>query len=232
MSTIASEAPAISGPSAERYAFLKRTAMWTLGGLVLAGVVGCLSTLFVAPFLHGTTRYMGGIVVLVTFMFAHWICRKMVYSDTFKIPGFLLAVVCEGVALGWLILATVYQYGGHRGAGLIVEALSITAATSLGMLVYAWFSKGELKLVGAFLSMTFFPMIIVMILQVFFPIGGFVGLIVGAAFVVVSAAGLLYKLNYAVSSMNTDRHVEAAYEITMGVLVLLWNIIQLLRRLR
>lgn len=231
MSVHASAAPAVSGPSEERHAFLKRTALWTLVGLIVAGVVGAVSMFTVAPAIFSAGRWGGTIVVLGTFFLAHFVCRKMVYSSA-RVPGFVIAVLAEGVALGCLLLTTAAVAGVSGATEITVQALGLVAATALGMLIYVWFSKGELKLVGAFLTMAFVPMLVLMAIGVFFPFGGTIGLIISAVFVLVSAAGLLYRLNYVVHSLGTEQHVEGAYEITMGVLVLLWNIITLLSRLR
>jgi modulator of FtsH protease len=231
MAAHVSVAPAISGPAEERHAFLKRTALWTFLGLIVSAIVGGISTFAIAPIILNSGRYSGTIVVLITFVLAHFVARKMVYSSA-KVPGFILAVLSEGVALGVLLLTALYVLGMQEGALLVGQALGLTAATAGGMLVYVWFSKGEMKILGAFLSMAFIPMLILMAVGIFFPIGGTFGLIISAAFVLVSAGGLLYRLNYVVHNLDTDQHVEGAYEITMGVLVLLWNIITLLMRLR
>lgn len=231
MSVYAAPAPSISGPSTERHAFLKRTALWTLAGLVAAGVVGSVSMFTIAPAVFSAGRWGGTIVVLGTFFLAHFVCRKMVYSSA-KVPGFIVAVLAEGVALGCLLLTTAAVAGVRGATEITVQALGLVAATALGMLIYVWFSKGELKLVGAFLTMAFVPMLVLMAIGVFFPFGGTFGLVISAAFVIVSAAGLLYRLNYVVHALGTDQHVEGAYEITMGVLVLLWNLITLLNRAR
>lgn len=231
MATHASVAPAISGPAEERHAFLKKTALWTFIGLIAAGAIGGVSTVAIAPTILSSGRYSGTIVVLITFALAHFVARKMVYSSA-KVPGFVLAIASEGIALGILLLTALYAMGVQQGTLLVAQALGLTAATAGGMLVYVWFSKGEMKILGAFLAMAFFPMLILMALGIFFPIGGTFGLIISAVFVLVSAAGLLYRLNFVVHNLDTDQHVEGAYEITMGVLVLLWNIITLLMRLR
>lgn len=223
--------PAISGPADERHAFLKKTAVWTFIGLIAAGAIGGVSTFAIAPTILQSGRWSGTIVILITFALAHFVARKMVYSGA-KIPGFILAVVSEGIALGILLLTALWSLGMQQGTELVVQALGLTAATAGGMLVYVWFSKGEMKIIGAFLAMAFFPMLILMALGIFFPIGGTFGLIISAVFVLVSAAGLLYRLNFVVHNLDTEQHVEGAYEITMGVLVLLWNIITLLMRLR
>ena len=231
MSVHTSAHPAVSGPADERHAFLKKTALWTFMGLIAAGAIGAVSTFAIAPIILNSGRYSGTIVILVTFALAHFVARKMVYGGA-KIPGFILAVASEGVALGILLLTALSAMGMQEGTALVGQALGLTAATAGGMLVYVWLSKGELKILGAFLSMAFIPMLILMALGIFFPIGGTFGLIISAAFVLVSAGGLLYRLNYVVHNLDTEQHVEGAYEITMGVLVLLWNIITLLMRLR
>jgi FtsH-binding integral membrane protein len=231
MPAYAVAAPAISGPSEDRHGFLLKTALWTLAGLIFSGGVGVLSTLSLAPLIARTRFIGGGVVVLVTFVIAHWLCRKMVYGGA-KIPGFILACAAEGAALGVLVLSTIAQLGLKHGTALVIEALGITAATALGMVVYAWFSKGELKFVGAFLSMMSFPMLLVMILGVFVPIGGPIGIAIAAAFVLFSAGSVLYRLNYVVSQLDTGMHIEGAYEVCMSILVLLWNVIVLLRRLQ
>jgi FtsH-binding integral membrane protein len=230
MSTYAAAAPPVSGPSVERHAFLKRTAVWTLIGLLLAAVVGTVSMFTIARVVF-QIPYGGIAVILGTFFFAHFVCRKMVYGSA-AVPGFILACVAEGVAFGFLLLVTVANAGVAGGIAIVAEALFLTAATAGGMLVYVWFSKGELKVVRAFLTMAFVPMLILMAVSIFFPIGGTIGLVICALFVLVSAAGLLYRLNYVVHELDPDQHVVAAYEVTMGLLVLLWNLISLLNRLR
>jgi len=43
---------------------------------------------------------------------------------------------------------------------------------------------------------------------------------------------LLYRLNFVVHALDEDQKVEGAFEITMGILILLWNILSLLNRRR
>jgi FtsH-binding integral membrane protein len=221
-----------SGPSPERYAFLRKVGLWTFAGLVAAGVISIGSTALVAPVVFQMGSWAALIVIFGTFALSHWVARKMVYSESTKIPGFVIAIAGEGIALGFLLLVTVLNFGMAQGTGLIVQCMMITAASAGGMLLYVWFSKGEFKWLKALLAMLFMPMLVMMVLQVFWPVGGVIGLIISAVFVVVSAAGLLYRLNYVVHELDTHQHVEGAYEITMGILVLFWNLLQLLNRLK
>ena len=100
--------PAISGPADERHAFLKKTAVWTFIGLIAAGAIGGVSTFAIAPTILQSGRWSGTIVILITFALAHFVARKMVYSGA-KIPGFILAVVSEGIALGILLLTALWS---------------------------------------------------------------------------------------------------------------------------
>jgi FtsH-binding integral membrane protein len=64
------------------------------------------------------------------------------------------------------------------------------------------------------------------------PVQGVLGLVISLVFVVVSAGGLLYRLNHVVHELDTDQHIEGAYEITMGILILFWNLLSLLNKFR
>jgi FtsH-binding integral membrane protein len=210
---------------------LRKVALLTLIGLSVAAVVGATSMFTLAPALFAITPYAGFATVLITWAVAHWVCRGMVYGSM-KGLGFALACVCEGISFGFLLLSTVAMAGVEGGILLVAQALGLVAATAGGMLAYVWFNKGSLNVIGAFLSMAFVPMLILMAISWFFPVGGTFGIIISGAFVVVSAAGLLYKLNQIVHSDDGDHPIEAAYELTMSLLVLLWNLIVLLNRLR
>jgi len=233
MSVHSAYAPAVSGPSEARLAFLRKVGLWTFGGLSIAAVVAVISMFTIAPIIM-QLPFGAFIGILGTFFFAHYFCRKLVYGET-KVPGFLMAVVAEGISFGFLLLTTIFYAGPDsvgEGVGIVVKGMGLTAASAFGMLLYVWFNKSDLSLVKAGLSVIGIPMLILMVLQFVWPIGGVFGLVLSGVFVVASGASLLYALNVVVHEMDDDMHVEAAYEITMKLLVLLWNIIQLLNRVR
>lgn len=239
MSVAAGYAPAISGPSETRLAFLRKVGLLTFLGLAAAGVIAVVSTFTVAPAIYSLGRWGGFVAILGAFALSHYVARKMIYSGA-KVPGFALAIVGEGFSFGFLLLSTIsYVPVGSTpeaafmaGVGIIAQAMGLTAASALGMLVYVWFNKSELSMVKAGLSVLGLPMLVLMVMQFVFPIGGVFGLIICVVFVIASAASLLYKLNTVVHEFDEDMHIEAAYEISMSLLVLLWNIISLLNRLR
>jgi len=55
--------------------------------------------------------------------------------------------------------------------------------------------------------------------------------VVSGIFVLVSAAGLLYQLNVVMHEFTEDMPVEGAYTLTIGILVLFWNVLSFLSRL-
>ena len=233
MSVAHVSAPALSGPSEERLAFLRKVGLYTFGGLTLTAVIATISTFTVAPALL-QFRYGSMLGVLGAFLFSHILCRRMVYGSM-KLPGFALGMVGEGFSFGFLLFITIFGFGElavGEGIAVLVKAMAITAASGAGLLAYVWFNKSDLSLVKAGLSVIGIPMLVLMVLQLFFPMGGVFGLVICVGFVFFSGAALLYKLNVVVHEMDESMHVEAAFEITMALLVLLWNVISLLNRRR
>lgn len=234
MSVHSAYAPAVSGPSEARLAFLRKVGLWTFGGLSIAAIVAVVSMFTIAPVVMGLGRFGALIGVLGSFLFAHYFCRNLVYGESKKL-GFFMAVVAEGVSFGFLLLTTIFYAGPDavgEGVGIVVKGMGLTAASAFGMLLYVWFNKSDLSMVKAGLSVIGIPMLILMALQFVWPIGGVFGLVLCGVFVVASGASLLYALHTVVHEMDDDMHVEAAYEVSMKLLVLLWNIISLLNRLR
>ena len=235
MSVASAYAPAVSGPSEARLAFLRKVGVWTFLSLAATAVIAVISTVTIAPLLMS----MGGAIarwgslglILGAFALSHYVARGMVYGEA-KLPGLGLAIVGEGVSFGFLLLSTLSFGPAADGLRIIATAMGITAASGLGMLLYVWFNKSDLSLVKAGLSIMGLPMLVLMAVSFIFPIGGVFGLIICAVFVVASGAALLYRLNTVVHEFDEDAHIEAAYEISMSLLVLLWNVISLLNRLR
>lgn len=231
MSSYEGAAAGLSGPSVERHAFLKKVGITTFAALAVSGVLGVVSTRLIAPAIYSVGSMLATVVIFGSFAISHWVARKMVYGSA-KMPGLVLAVIGEGLAMGFILLMTVSNFGVAGGMGVIAQCMLLTSAAAGGMLLYVWFSKGTFSWLKAGLSVLSIPMIVLMVLQVVWPIGGVFGLVLCAGFVVVSAGGLLYRLNYVVHELNTDQHIEGAYEITMGILVLFWNLLSLLSRFR
>jgi FtsH-binding integral membrane protein len=217
----------------DRSAFLRRVGVYTFIGLLTATVTGVLSMLFVAPLVIEVGGGVGALaVILGTFFAAHYGARAIVYKTSAKVPGLLLASACEGLSIGFLLLVTLARFGVENGLRTILQCLTLTTFVGLGMLLYTLTAKRNLSLVRAGLVTMGVPMLILMALSFVFPFGGAVGILIGLVFVVVSCAALLYRLNAIVHDYPETAHVEGAYELSMSLLVLFWNVLSLLNRVR
>lgn len=223
---------------AEKVEYLKKVLAWTTGGLFISAISGmAMSTfLYVAssalPFL--LSSWVSLIIIFGCYGIAHFVAPKMVFGRA-KMLGFLTGAVFQGLAMGYLLLAAV-TIGIQSGNpfGLVISALTLTGATGVGMTAYVYTTPREFKGLGAFLSATFIPMLLLMAVGFVFPglFGGVLGMLLCGVFVLISAAGLLYQLNAVINQLNNDQHIEGSYMITMGVLVLFWNILSLLMHMR
>jgi len=225
-----SVAVALATPE-DRSDYLRRLATWTLGGLTLTGIVSVLSTMFIAPLVFQGGSWAVIAVVYGSFLLAQTVVRKMVYGES-KVAGFVLGTSLQGIALGFLLLITLSLTRVEDGLTLIGQCLLITVLAAAAMLVYVIGSKRSFSLLGAGLSMLLIPMLGLMALQLVFPLSGTVGIVVAAIFLLVSVGAMLYNLNVVVNRMNSTMHIEGAYEVTLSVVVLFWNLLSLMNRLR
>lgn len=224
--------------AADRVTYLKRVLLLTAGGLTVSGATGVITAGII--YVLGSVapqvvfnQFVQLAVILGSFGVAQYLAPRLVFGDgSSKWLGFGLAVVFQGVAMGYLLLMAILMTLGAV-PWLLPLAIGLTATTGVGMAAYVWTSPREFSFLGAALSALGLPMLILMGVSFAFPalFGGTLGLVLSAVFVVISAAGLLYQVNQVVHQLRTDMHVEGAYMITMGLLVLFWNILVLLMRL-
>ncbi len=230
--------PLIHATPSDRVTYLQRVLLWTTGGLTIAAGSGIASAVVLYVLAAaGVTFLVSGffplVVILGCFGVAHYLCPRLVFGDA-KVLGFGLASTLQGIAMGFLLLQA-FLMGAAAGnpLGLVVNALLLTGLTGAGMVAYVMTKPREFKMIGAGLSALGLPMLILMGASIVFPglFGGPIGLLISVAFVVISAAGLLYQVNVVLHRLSTDQHIEGSYLITMGVLILYWNILSLLMTL-
>jgi FtsH-binding integral membrane protein len=231
MSAHSATVPVLDAPVEERGEFLRRVGSWTVGGLAFTALMGIVSAMYIAPAVFQGGRWAVIAVVYGSFLLAQTVARKMVYG-TNKVAGFVLGTAMQGVALGFLLLITVLMTRVDQGLLLIGQCLLLTLTTALGMLCAVYMSRSSMSFLRPALAMLTLPMLLIMVLQLVFPIGGTLGLIISVVFVIVSAIGLLYRLNHVVREMDTTMAVEGAYEITLSIVVLFWNLLSLMNRRR
>jgi FtsH-binding integral membrane protein len=110
--------------------------------------------------------------------------------------------------------------------------MALTALTAVGL--FGWLITGpkDLSLVRGAMAIATLPMLALMAITFVFPVTGIMGIVISAVFVAVSTAGLLVQLDRVVHTLPTSRWVEGSYQITLGLLVLFWNLLSLLSRRR
>lgn len=231
--------PAAHAALAQRQSFLRQVGGYTFAGLVASFSVALVSAygLYVAvesvPMLLNRWVQMG--VIFGSFAVVQMPATSMVHSGgSTKYAGFALGVVFQGIAMSYLLFAAgilgMSQFGNPFQ--LIFEALGITMLMAVGMLAYLLTGPKELSLVKGALALLSLPMLALMVVSFVFPIGGPLGLALTGLFVVVSAGGVLYQLNSVLYRYPASAPVPAAFSVTIGLLVLYWNILSLLMRSR
>jgi FtsH-binding integral membrane protein len=221
--------------ASQRVEYLQKVLLITALGLGISGVTGMVSAaaLSLTPAL--LSGYAPMLLILGCWAVTNFVARPMVFGSA-KWPGFLLGTLTQGVAMGFLLLVAMLVSRAEFGNPFVFisVAMAMTGFTGVGMAAYVWTGPRNFSMIGAGLSAMAIPMMILMAVSFAFPalLGGTLGLLMSFVFVGVSAAGLLYQVNEVIHRFSTDQHVEAAYTITIGVLVLFWNLLSLLMRLR
>jgi len=238
MSVATASFPLATAQPEERVDYLKKVLIWTSGGLVLSGASGLLTAGILYAAAAMGLNFVFNQWVMLAFIFgsygvAQFVAPKMVFGQA-KVIGFGVGAFFQGISMGYLLLAAI-SMGIQDGNpfGLVGAALILTSMTGMGMTAYVWTGPKDFSMIGGLLSAVFVPMLVLMAVSFIFPalFGGVLGTIMCAVFVVISAAGLLYQINQVMHQLRTDMHIEGAYLITMGVLILFWNILSLLMRL-
>lgn len=222
-------------PSEVRSSYLKKVLGLTLLGLLISSVVGVASTFAIATNPAVMRGYFPMVIILGCWALTNFVARPMVFG-TSKWAGFMIGTVAQGISLGFLLLVALLVSRADTGNPftLIGTALVATLFSGVGLTLYAASEKREFSLLRAGLSALFIPMLILMAVSFAFPnlLNGPLGLAASGLFVLISAAGLLYQLNAVIHNFTPEMEMEGAYIITIGVLVLFWNILSLLLRMR
>ena len=214
-----------------RTQFLQQVALRTLGGLALTALVAVFSTLFVAPvvFRGGTWAILG--VVYGSFLGAQFLGRKLVYGNA-KAAGFAVGATLQGIALGFLLLIAIVSTAPGEGMALIGYSMLMVVLSVAAMAVYVTAEKRDFSMVRAGLTMLTIPMLVLMGLQLVIPMNGMAGVAISGVFLAVSVGALLYRLNTIVHEFPVTMATEAAFELTLGIVVFFWNLLSFFLRMR
>lgn len=227
--------PLEGAPAEARAAYLRRVLGLVFLGLVITAFTGFISMFAIASqpaILYG---YAPMAIILGCWAVTNYVAPRLVFG-TAKLAGFLIGTVFQGISLGFLLLVAILFSKQEFGSpfNLVLTALTLTVLSGLGLALYTTIQRRDYSMLGAALGVVTLPMLGLMAVSFAFPnlIGGTAGIAVSGIFVLISAAGLLYQIDRVLHHYNTDMHIEGAYTITIGVVVLFWNILSLLMRLR
>jgi FtsH-binding integral membrane protein len=227
--------PLEGAPAEARAAYLRRVLGLVVLGLVITALTGIASMFAIATEPRIFSGYAPMVIILGCWAVTNYLAPRMVFGDA-KWAGFLLGTVFQGISLGFLLLVAILFSKQEYGSPfhLIYTALSLTVLSGLGLALYTTIQRRDFSMLGAGLSVVTLPMLGLMAITFAFPqlLGSTAGIVVSAIFVLISAAGLLYQIDRVLHHYTTDMHMEGAYTITIGVVVLFWNILSLLMRLR
>ncbi len=219
-----------------RVAFLKQVGLKTAGSLLITAVaaVAMMAMLLNGPAILTQRWVMLGIMIGGIYG-AQYIGNSMTASpDTSKqTVGFVIGSALSGIAISYVLLQAAVVSAGAFGNpyNLMLQAGGLVGLTFVGMVLFLMTGPKQLDWLRAGLSVVFLPMLGLMALTWFFPVGGAIGLVFSGLFVVVSAGGLLYSLNTVMHTMSTNQSTAAAFAISSGLVILFWNVIVLLMRL-
>lgn len=237
--------PVIEVEAPQRVAYLRKVAGLTVAGLAVSGVAALLSAAVIAVVPTLMSPGISLVIIFGSYGIANYVARSVVFSSSSaagRYGGFFMASIFQGIAMGYLfltaILMAMQEYGNPFA--ILFQAMGLVGLTAFGMLMYLMTGPRNLSMLGGALSMMFLPMLALMGLgaaSFYSPtlgamFGGTLGLAISALFVVVSAGGLLYQLNQVLHRLSVHMHVEGAYMVTMGLLILFWNVLVLILRLQ
>ena len=226
--------PVIEAEESARITFMRQIGIYTLGSLLITAV-SAVAMMFVVVSLPGIfLNQIASLVIMLGGIYgAQFVGNSMTLSPdaSTRFTGYVAASAMSGAALSYLLLTAV-QVGAQSGNPLLIigQAGGLTALTVVGMVAYLLTGPRKLSYLGAGLSMLTLPMLGLMAISWVFPVGGAMGLIISAVFVAISAGGLLYSLNQVLHECSTNMVLAGATRVSIGIVVLFWNILTLLLR--
>lgn len=233
--------PVALAPEAERTAFLRKVAFKTAGALAIVGVAATGSSIGLLGLLLSdiSLPWFVQIAIMLGGLYgAQFVGYRMIASSaaTTRAAGVAIGSAMLGVALSFvLVMAALVGAAAYSDplAALLLpfQALALVALTVAGMVAYLLAAPRNLSMLTAAMSVLTLPMLGLMALVIVFPIGGIAGILISLVFVGVSAGGLLVSLNRVIRELSADQSTRAAFELTVGIVVLFWNILALLSRI-
>ncbi|MEZ4237295.1 MAG: Bax inhibitor-1 family protein [Myxococcota bacterium] len=226
----------LDAPVSERVAYLRKLGVLTFASLGITATAAVLAMGAVLSIDALRSNIVSLIVMLGGIYGAQGISHTVMRSGSqgARVAGFVAASALQGVAISYLLLTAVMLSMNLYASPFVFlgQAGALVALTVLGMVLYLLSGPKQLSMVGSMLSMLTLPMLGLMAITWIFPVGGIFGVLISAGFVVVSAGGLLYSLNTVMHHFRTDMVLAGALHVSIGIVVLFWNLLVLLMRLQ
>jgi len=222
--------PVHMAPVSERVPFLRKVALLTAGSLGIVSATAVASAgLILGLAVAGIALpwFLQLIIMLGGLYGAQFVGQRMATSENLgtRIVGFTVGSCMLGVALGFLLLTAVFiSAGAFEGtlAPLVLpfQAIALCGLTVAGMVVYLLAGPRNLSMITGAVATLTLPMLALMALIIVFPVGGILGIAISAAFVLVSAGGMLVSLNRVMHHHSVDHPMPAAFTLSVGIVVL------------
>lgn len=214
----------------ERTSFIRRTYAHLAGAVALfIAIEGLIFTVTPAAVLNQITGLMfggyGWLAILVGFMFISWIANSWASnpgSQAMQYAGLVLYVVAEAIL--FVPLLWIAQRIDPNGQ-IIPAAGLLTGVIFGGLTAMVFVTRADFSWLGKYLWLAALAGLGLILCSMFFNLGPF-GLVIIGAFVLLASGYILYHTSNVLHHYNTQQHVAAALALFASVALLFWYILQ------
>lgn len=164
------------------------------------------------------------LIVLLAFMGVSWLANSWALNGATlgkQYAGFALYIIAEAIIfLPLMIFANMYAPDTIPQAGII------TAALTVGISAYAFFSKKDFSFMGSFLTIASFVALGVIVCAIIF--GFQLGLWFSGAMIIFAGLVILYQTSAIIRHYQNDQYVAAALGLFAAIALMFWYILQFL----
>lgn len=223
---------AIEASLDDRVAFLRRTYAHLFGAVVL--FIALCAAILNSPIAEPLSLWMSGswLMVLIAFMAAGYVARKMAYSGASQgiqylgLAGFVVAEALIFTPLLYIV-KTRPDLGGTE---VILHAGIVTLFIFAGLTAIVMLTRTDFSFLRNFLMMAMLAAFVLILASMF--LGFSLGLWFSGGMVVLMCGYILYDTSNVLHHLRTDQHVSAALELFASLATLFWYVLQLMSALR
>ncbi len=224
-------APTIMGLDVDsRLAFLRKTyALFTVG-LGTAAVGAGLGTMYPPLPLVGKGGVFAIFIAFLVGGFVVHMLRKVPVVNVLAFCAYLFTY--GGVIVSSWLSNTLYTHGQAAGMANIATAFLSTTIAFGGLTAYVFISRKDFSFLYGFIAFSFFGLVGLTILNIFFPFGSTGLLAFNALGLVLAGVYVLYTTSNILHHYASDEWVGAALCLAMDFIYMFLKILQLLNSRR